>query len=225
MKAFFLGVLKFFLKIFLFIVLVYAGVFLYKYKKENFTVSEKNKGKEFSFDDFPIPELTLPTSHEQVMKCPYCGGDIHGDEKVCPYCDKKKKQELFYSFEKGNLEDDKYIGLVNKWLSEAVGIKKLECNFITRDTLGIILPDDELRNITFFYTQEEEGGERFGVDILESFTLFKKTDEELLSRWRAAHEGCEIVKFDSYYRKWGSLWRGFFGGSKVKMYILYKVNE
>ena len=185
----------------------------------------KNKGKEFSFDDFPIPALTLPSSHQEVIKCPYCGGDIHGDEKNCPYCDRKREQELFYSFQKGKLEDERFIGLINKWLCEAEGIKKLECNFITRDILGIILPHDELKNITFFYTQSDGAGERFGVDILESFTLFKRTDEELLSSWKKEHAGCRVVKYDSYYRKWGSLFRGFLGGNKKKICILYKAEK
>ena len=226
MQGFLMGVLK----LFIVFITIYIAAFIYKYVTENGSLSDR-KDKKYSCikDDFPIPPLLLEKNPNTFTECVYCGGKIPGDEDICPYCDREKINSMFFTFQKEKIPEAEFIGRINDWLLHVQGIYDPECNFITRDIIAPFVPTGRLENITLFYKQKKGEGELYGIDIVDSFSAFKKDKDKLLSNWEQKHPSYEILKYDSHYYFWGRILPfilgGFGGANKTKIYILYKVKS
>lgn len=226
MKAFLFGTLK----IIIGFLILYIIVFIYKYVTENGSLSDR-RNKKYSCikDGFPIPPLMLENDPNTFTKCSYCGGKIPGNEDFCPYCDREKKNTSFFIFERGKMPEAEFIGRINDWLLHAQGIYDLECNFVTQNLISLFVPTGKLKNIAIFYSQKKGEGEVYGIDIVDSFSAFKKDKEKIIGDWEKKHPSYEILKYDSRYYFWGRILPfilgGFGGANKTKIYIFYKVNS
>lgn len=224
MAGFLMGVLKFFI----FWLLVYVGVFTYKYVNENGSLSFKSGTKYLSAKEgFPLPPFILQNNPNSSSKCVYCGGKIPGSMDFCPYCDREKKNAGFFIFQRDKrMTEAEFIGRINYWLLNAQGIYGIDCSFSTADTLSLFVPTAKLKSIAVFYNQRKGEGEIYGIDIVDSFSCFKKEEEKLLSQWEKNNPSCRVLKYDSHYYFWGRIFSALFfgigGANKTKLYILYK---